>query len=161
MPMVAGLKDVENRTSALPSGGSSSDECWVAIVASANDAKKDHALWAARMRDVARRIHWNDGHAATDLPPVPRSKAAYPSQAVVALARLRGSPSYQVLTLTRKDFLTTVLLALGGYISLALSVLGTIAIANRLLMGVLCKPRADAPKLTARPKGASMQNEQL
>lgn len=89
--LALGLKDVENRSQPLPHNPGE-DHCWVAIVASAVDPRKGLRAWEERMRDVDRRIFWNNGFESPDLPVVPREKAAYPSQSVVALAKMRCSP---------------------------------------------------------------------
>lgn len=86
-----GLKDVENRSTILPHNSVAEDFCWVAVVASAHDAKKDLRQWGVDMRDVERCVFWNGGYDAPDLPPVRHDKAGYPSQAVVAFARMRCS----------------------------------------------------------------------
>ena len=85
-----GLKDVENRTTPLPHN-QGADHCWIAIVASAVDPGKGQRAWDAIMRDVDRRIFWNNGYDAPDLPIVKRDKREYPSQSVVAMAKMRCS----------------------------------------------------------------------
>ena len=89
-----GLKDVENRTTPLPHN-QDGDYCWIAIVASAVDPNKGQRAWDAIMRDVGRRIWWNNGYEAPDLPVVPRDKREYPSQSVVAMAKIRCSAPKQ------------------------------------------------------------------
>lgn len=86
-----GLKDVENRTTRLVHNGGGDEFCWVAIVASAHDPIKDATQWRAKMRDVERRIYWNNGFDAVDLPVVSHDKADYPSQSVVAVAKMACS----------------------------------------------------------------------
>ena len=86
-----GLKDVENRSQRLPHNSDHEPYCWVAIVASAVDPSKDARQWGALLRDVDRRVWWNGGYDAVDLPTVPREKRAYPSQSVVAMAKLACS----------------------------------------------------------------------
>ena len=81
-----GVKDVENRSQPLAHNGSDEPFCWVAIVASST-ATIPKTVWRARLRDVARRLAWN-GDA---LPTLPQDKEAYPSQAVVAMAKLACS----------------------------------------------------------------------